>query len=221
MAKASAKANRPGGGAIRLVSNEASQRIEEIERAPEIRGAPPPRAPASRVVRNPAAQCVEDIPASPAAPEAGEPRLANGFRIVRNRAYQKVRRIKAEKLRAPVSDEMDYKKLFTQFEEGFLAQDLELVGECLSPAFQWRMPDGRAVYGKAEALAEMERRFAAPNGPKFGKAIWRFEGETVLQTYDVEYTGPDGRRRKSRGFDLYEIGGGLIVLKDAYWKMIP
>ena len=34
-------------------------------------------------------------------------------------------------------------------------------------------------------------------------------------------SGPDGKKRQSRGLDVYEIGGGLITLKDAYWKMVP
>ena len=70
-------------------------------------------------------------------------------------------------------------------------------------------------------LAEMERRFAMPNGPRFSASVWRFKGTTVIQTYEVEFMGADGRWRASLGMDLYEIGGGLITRKDAYWKMIP
>ena len=43
----------------------------------------------------------------------------------------------------------------------------------------------------------------------------------MIQTYRVDYLGPDGRWRESRGMDLYEIRNGLIACKDAYWKMIP
>ena len=205
---------------IRVVSNKAEQAVEDIARTPEaMKDDIPAPAPAARVVANPSKQVAENI--SDSAPASNAPRLANGFKVVRNRAYQRAQKIKRKKLRAPVSDEMDYKKLFTKFEEGFLSQDLEMIGECLSPAFQWRLPNGEVVYGKKEALAEMDRKFATPNGPKFERAIWRFEGETVLQSYKVEYMGPDGRWRKSTGFDIYEIGDGLITLKDAYWKMIP
>ncbi|WP_164660231.1 nuclear transport factor 2 family protein [Tropicibacter sp. Alg240-R139] len=162
---------------------------------------------------------MEEITAKPL--DSNTPRLANGFKIVQNRAYQRIQKIRPKKLTAPVNDEMGYKKLFTKFEEAFLAQDIKALGECLSPAFQWRLPNGDVVYGQKEALEEMERRFAMPNGPKFSKSIWRFEGTTVLQSYEVEYLGADGRWRPSKGFDLYEIGDGLITLKDAYWKMIP
>lgn len=212
-----ARAN-PAGATLNVVENPASQLEDSIVQSVDL--AEPATTPRpGRVVNNEAAQASEDI--RPSAPASNAPRLSNGFKIRQNRAYQRVQKIKRSRLATPVSDEMDYKKLFTKFEEGFLAQDLTMIGECLSPAFQWRLPNGDVVYGKKEALAEMDRRFATPNGPKFSKSIWRFEGETVLQSYEVEYLGPDGRLRPSKGFDLYEIGDGLITLKDAYWKMIP
>ncbi len=208
----------PESAALKVVENTSAQREEAIPQTAEL--AEPPMAPRhGRVVENKSAQVEEDI--VPTVTASNAPRLSNGFKIRQNRAYQRVQKIKRPKLTVPASDEMGYKKLFTKFEEGFLAQDLTMIGECLSPAFQWRLPNGDVVYGKKEALGEMGRRFATPNGPKFSKAIWRFEGQTVLQSYEVEYLGPDGRWRPSKGFDLYEIGDGLITLKDAYWKMIP
>ena len=132
-----------------------------------------------------------------------------------------MQKIKPAKLVVPASDEMGYKKLFTKFEEAFLAADIKMIGECLSPAFQWNLPNGQNIYGKAEALAEMERRFAMPNGPKFSRALWKFRGKTVIQTYRVEFQGPDGKWRKTKGMDLYKIRDGLIARKDAYWKMVP
>lgn len=170
---------------------------------------------------NPAKQAAEPIAPRPAPAKTNAPRLANGFRIRDNRAYQKAQKIRRRTLVVPASDEIGYKKLFTRFEEAFETRDLVAIRACLSPAFQWHMPNGRNVYGREEALAEMERRFAMPDGPRFSASVWRFKGTTVIQTYEVEYLGHDGRWRQSRGMDLYEIGDGLIVRKDAYWKMIP
>ena len=209
---------KPENTALNVVENTSAQHEEAIARTAELVDPPMARRPV-RVVKNTSAQAEEDILQTAAA--SNVPRLSNGFKIRQNRAYQRVQKIKRPKLTVPASDEMGYKKLFTKFEEGFLAQDLKMIGECLSPAFQWRLPNGDVVYGKKEALEEMDRRFASPNGPKFSKSIWRFEGQTVLQSYEVEYLGPDSRWRPSKGFDLYEIGDGLITLKDAYWKMIP
>jgi nuclear transport factor 2 (NTF2) superfamily protein len=204
----------------RVVEVDEMAEVEDIAREPQ--GTELPTTSVGlKVVETGRTQVTEDITQKAGPEQKNHPRLANGARIRQNRAYQRVQKIRAKKLVVPASDEMGYKKLFTKFEEGFLAQDIVLIGECLSPAFQWRLPNGDVVYGKKEALEEMERRFATPNGPKFSKAIWRFEGETVLQSYGVEYLGPDGRWRQSRGFDIYEIGNGLITLKDAYWKMIP
>ena len=108
-----------------------------------------------------------------------------------------------------------------KFEEGFMRQDLATIGECLLPSFEWRMPNGEVASGKDNALAAMEQRFGMPNAPRFSRSVWRFWGTTVIQTYHVDYPGPGGRWRKSRGMDLYEIRDGLIACKDAYWKMVP
>ena len=207
-----------GVSALRVVNNAADQREEPILHAGPIVEEPDP--PQARKVRaNPTSQAAEEI--VPAQSPSNTPRLSNGFKIVQNRAYQRVQKIKRKPLTVPVDDEIGYKKLFTRFEEAFISQDIDAIGTCLSPAFQWHQPNGDVIYGKKEALDEMERRFATPNGPKFSGTVWRFKGTTVIQTYNVEYIGPDGKARQSRGLDVYEIGGGLITLKDAYWKMIP
>ena len=122
---------------------------------------------------------------------------------------------------APATPELEYKKLFARFEEAFLTHNIELMQTCLSPAFVWQLPNGQSAYGREAAMAEMRKRFVMPNGPKFSDSVLRFKGTTVIQTYNVEYLGADGGWRKSRGMDLYEIAGGLIVSKDAFWKMIP
>jgi len=220
-------ARRPGAAASTASHDDAALRViaspsrlveENIVQSTDLSASDVPVTP-HKVVANPVQREAEDILPSPAT--SNSPRLANGSKIVQNRAYQRTQKIRPTKLKAPVSDEMDYKKLFTEFEEAFSAQDIAAIGACLSPAFQWHLPNGKVIYGKKEALEEMDLRFAMPNGPKFSKSIWRFEGTTVLQSYHVEYLGPDGKWRHSKGFDLYEIGGGLITLKDAYWKMIP
>lgn len=209
---------RPEPSGLNVVDNADAMTVTEIERveAPE-----PERVTQTRlmIIGTPAEQQVDEI--RPSKPASNVPRIANGFKIVANRAYQRKERIRSAPLTAPAGDEIEYKKLFTKFEEAFTARDMAALRECLSPAFTWKLPNGQVVYGRDNALEEMERRFAMPNGPKFSASVWRFSGETVLQTYDVEYMGPDGRWRRSKGFDYYEIGQGLITLKDAYWKMIP
>lgn len=213
-----ARRSRPASSGLRVVDNQSAQDADAIPRAPEPQTAQDEAARA-RVLVNPTEQASEEI--RPPTPAGNVPRLANGFRIVENRAYQRKQKIHRVALTVSADDEMGHKKLFTRFEEAFTTRDMVALKECLSPAFTWKLPNGRVVYGRDAALDEMERRFAMPNGPKFSGSVWRFRGNTVLQTYDVEYLGPDGRWRQSQGFDLYEIGEGLITLKDAYWKMIP
>lgn len=143
------------------------------------------------------------------------------MKIVRNKSGQRVEDIPRDPAAADAIPDLAYRKLIAKFEEGFTRQDLQTIGECLLPSFEWRMPNGEVAYGRENALAAMERRFGMPNAPRFSRSVWRFRGRTVIQTYRVEYLGPDGRWRKSRGMDLYKIRDGLIARKDAYWKMIP
>ena len=148
----------PESAALNVVENTSAQHEEAIPQTTEL--VEPPIAPRlGRVVESKSMQVEENIVATAAPSNA--PRLSNGFKIRQNRAYQRVQKIKRPKLTVPASDEMGYKKLFTKFEEGFLAQDLVMIGECLSPAFQWRLPNGDVVYGKKEALDEMGRQLSA------------------------------------------------------------
>ena len=143
------------------------------------------------------------------------------MKIVRNRSGQRVEEIRQDPAPLETIPELAHRKLMARFEEAFLTQDMALMAECLLPSFEWRLPNGEVVYGRDEAIAAMERRFAMPNGPKFSRSVWRFRGRTVSKTYRVSYLGPDGKWRKSRGMDLYKIRDGLLARKDAYWKMIP
>ena len=143
------------------------------------------------------------------------------MKIVKNKSRQRVEEIPRDAAAAETDSDLAHRKLIAKFEEGFIRQDLQTIGECLLPSFVWRMPNGEVAYGRENALAAMERRFGMPNGPRFSRSVWRFRGRTVIQTYRVEYLGPDGRWRKSRRMDLYKIRDGLIARKDAYWKMIP
>ena len=171
---------------------------------------------------NDADQAIQDIRSLDAIRDAWPDRTSSyGLRIRQNVSGQKKEKIKRKSIKVMPADEIGYKKLFTKFEEAFTLQDLKMIGECLSPAVQWHLPNGKVIYGRKEVLREMEHRFAMPNGPRFSASVWKFLGMIVHQTYEVEYAGPDGKWRKSKGFDVYEIGDGLIVRKDAYWKMIP
>jgi hypothetical protein len=200
-----------------VVVNDASQAVEEIGKE-----AVPAESGGIRIVGNASKQSVDEIvQTSPSLKRTKKRRPSTGLRIRKNASGQSTQKIKRQPIQVEPDEEIGYKKLFTQFEEAFLGRDMKALGKCLSPSFEWRLPNGDVVYGKEEALVEMERRFAMPNGPKFSKSVWRFKGKTVIQTYRVKYLGPDGKWRKSRGMDLYKIRKSLIARKDAFWKMIP
>ena len=115
------------------------------------------------------------------------------MKTVKNSPDQRVEEIPGDPVAADVRPELARRKLMAKFEEGFTKQDLQMIGECLLPSFEWSMPNGEVAYGRENALAAMEERFAMPNAPRFSRSVWRFRGRTVIQTYRVDYPGPDGR----------------------------
>jgi len=139
----------------------------------------------------------------------------------KNKSNQKTEVIERTKeATAKLPKEISIKKLFLKFEIAFLESDPAAIAECLSPAFEWRPPSGEVFVGKAAALAAMESRFAMPGGPKFSRSRIKIYGNTIIQTYRVAVKGPDGKRRKTKGLDVYKVKEGLLIRKDAYWKAI-
>ena len=144
------------------------------------------------------------------------------MKIVRNRSGQRVEDIPRDPVATEVDSDLANRKLIAKFEEGFDEAGPE-NDRGMSPAFlrvadaqrRGRLRPGKRARRHGEAFRDAERT------PKFSRSVWRFRGRAVIQTYRVEYLGPDGRWRKSRGMDLYKIRDGLIARKDAYWKMIP
>ena len=115
---------------------------------------------------------------------------------------------------------MTIQELFEKFGKAFMAGDLEKIAECLTPDFEWRQPDGEVYSGKDNALQAMKERFANREGPRFADSKFEFFGDTVVQTYRVTATSANGETREVAGTDVYRIEGGLIALKDAYWKQL-
>jgi limonene-1,2-epoxide hydrolase len=114
-----------------------------------------------------------------------------------------------------------HKVLFKTFVSAFLNKDLAQVAQCLAPHFEWRLPSGETYTGKENALAFMAKRFADPNGPEFSdSSSFTFHGATVIQSDSVKAMGANGQRQVVAGLDVYQVEGGLIVRKDAYWKQL-
>ena len=107
-----------------------------------------------------------------------------------------------------------------RFETAFMAKDVDTVMQCLAPRFEWHLPDGSKVRGKAATRAVLEERLNAPNAPRFSQSKFSCVGDAVIQTYKVRFKGPDGKTRQTTGLDVYAIKDGLIARKDAYWKLV-
>ena len=113
-----------------------------------------------------------------------------------------------------------HRALFKKFGIAFMKKDVDTVGECLSPDFEWSLPDGRTFVGKQASLDAMRERFADPDGPQFSDSNFDYHGDTIVQTYRVKAALADGSIREVAGTDVYQVKGGLICRKDAYWKQL-
>lgn len=112
-------------------------------------------------------------------------------------------------------------KLFKAFVKGFSKQDVALVAPTLADDFVWSQPTGEDFVGKKAALQAMTDRWSAPGkGPVFGNGGFEVIGDTIVQTYEVTTSAPDGSQKTVRGMDIYKVRDGLLTRKDAYWKQL-
>lgn len=110
--------------------------------------------------------------------------------------------------------------LMHRFEAAYAAANAEAIVACFAPEVVWTLPDGRVLQGRAACLAFLKERFANPLGPTFSDSQLQVLGQTVVQTYRVSVPLPGGQTLAREGTDVYQIRGGLIVRKDAYWKQL-
>lgn len=108
--------------------------------------------------------------------------------------------------------------LMQRFAKAFGTGDIDGVLACVSPRFEWRLPDGQTAKGKPAVRAVLEARIGAKSGPRFRNSKFRYLGDTVIQTYDVSIKDARGKIKKTNGLDVYKLSNGLILKKDAYWK---
>ena len=110
--------------------------------------------------------------------------------------------------------------LMQRFEAGYAAANAEAIVACFAPDVVWTLPDGRVLKGREACLSFLKERFASPMGPKFSDSHMHVLGQTVVQNYKVTVPLPGGQSVTRDGTDVYEIRGGLIARKDAYWKQV-
>ena len=110
------------------------------------------------------------------------------------------------------------RSLMQRFASAFMAGDVDAVILCLSPQFEWHLPDGTVFKGRKGIRNAFEQRLQSASAPEFSNVTFRYHGDTVIQTYDVRIKNANGKVRCTRGLDVYRISNGLISRKDAYWK---
>jgi len=120
----------------------------------------------------------------------------------------------------------DYTELMLQFRRGWARADRSLVGEAISPDFEWHthtfpgdapVSTGRVLHGIDGVFAEISRRADAWSDVHYDGLVERYTEGFVTQTFTI--SGVDsGRPFKVAAVDLYTIVDGRIAKKDTYWK---
>ena len=110
------------------------------------------------------------------------------------------------------------RSLMQRFATAFMAGDVDAVILCLSPQFEWHLPDGEVFKGRKSVRIALDQRLQSASAPEFSNVTFRYHGDTVIQTYDVRIKSANDEIRSTRGLDVYRISNGLIARKDAYWK---
>lgn len=133
---------------------------------------------------------------------------------------EKIRAQVRQALSAAPSGDGSVAALMQRFEAGYATVNAEAIVACFAPDVVWTLPDGRVLKGREACLSFLKERFASPMGPKFSDSHMHVLGQTVVQNYKVTVPLPGGQSVTRDGTDVYEIRGGLIARKDAYWKQV-
>ena len=82
-------------------------------------------------------------------------------------------------------------------------------------------PDGNRYVGAKAVRGYWERLFKRTPDAYFAEEDIFASGEKCLVSWDLRYTGPDGRPAHVRGVDLFYLRDGKVAEKMSYVKTNP
>ncbi|MGH8808816.1 MAG: nuclear transport factor 2 family protein [Noviherbaspirillum sp.] len=126
--------------------------------------------------------------------------------------------------------ESEVKALMATFAAAFRAGDAEAAAACLADDFTWHLPAGtgdprgQVLQGREATLRYLRERFAEQagggNGVTFSDSSMEVFGDMVMLKYRVRGSAEDGRPVDAMGLDVFRVGDGRLLSKDAYWKQV-
>jgi ketosteroid isomerase-like protein len=107
----------------------------------------------------------------------------------------------------------------------FNAHDLDAIMEFFADDCSLDMPRGpdpwgQRYVGKAAVREGLATRFKGLPDVRYSDDRHWISGNMVVSEWLLTGTRPDGVRVKVRGCDHYEFRDGMVVRKDAYWKIV-
>lgn len=82
-------------------------------------------------------------------------------------------------------------------------------------------PRGDRYAGKAQVRAGLATRFQGIPDVHYGDDMHWVAGNLGISEWTLTGTSVSGQEYNVRGVDLLEFSDGLIVRKDAFWKIVP
>jgi ketosteroid isomerase-like protein len=115
--------------------------------------------------------------------------------------------------------------LLEAFLAAFNRHDADAVMEffhedCVFDTPRGPAPGGRHLVGKAQVRQGIEARLAGIPDIHYGDDRHWVAGDRGVSEWTITGTDTEGHAVEVRGCDLLEFRDGLIVRKDAYWKLV-
>jgi ketosteroid isomerase-like protein len=109
--------------------------------------------------------------------------------------------------------------------DAFNAHDLDAImarfaDDCVLEMPRGPDPWGARFEGKTAVREGLAGRFRGLPDVHYGDATHFVDGDTGISKWTLTGTTPEGRRLEVRGCDFYTFRDGLVVRKDAYWKIV-
>jgi ketosteroid isomerase-like protein len=122
---------------------------------------------------------------------------------------------------------MDIRRILDELCDAFNAHDLDRImsffaEDCVLEMPRGSQPWGTRFEGKADVRAGLATRFEGLPDVHYGEAEHFVDtaAQTGMSKWLLTGTARDGTKKKVRGCDFYTFRDGMVIRKDAYWKIV-
>ncbi len=109
--------------------------------------------------------------------------------------------------------------------DAFNAHDLDGIMAHFADDAVLEMPRGREPWGtrftgRAGVRKGLAGRLKGMPDVHYGEPAHFVAGDTGMTKWTITGTNAAGQKIRAHGCDFYHFRGGLVVLKDSYWKIV-